>query len=131
MDRVVEICGRAGGISLRLCACLVGRDILLWVEGGERPHIGCAVQAVPRASLTGSGERSATSSVLNLTGHKDEFLCRNIAEQICKAFGVTVVCTGGVHVDGISRQQIEAVMKLAEELTEKVAERLAEELSEK
>lgn len=52
----------------------IGEDILLYVKGGEKPHIGCTVIAVPRPSLSGNGQTSATSSVLNLTRHKDEAL---------------------------------------------------------
>ena len=66
-------------------AAKIGEDILLYIQGGDKPHIGCTVMAVPRPSLSGNGERSVTSSVMNLTGHKDESICRmeNItAEQI-------------------------------------------------
>ena len=85
----------------------IGEDILITIQGGERPHIGTAVLAVPRPSLTGNESTSATSSVLNVTGHKDEVICRMLAEKASKKYGVTVVCTGGFHVDDISPAQIE------------------------
>ena len=66
---------------------MIGSDILMCIEGGDRPHIGCTVQAISRKSLTGSGENSVTSSVINVTGHKDEFLCRKAAEAVCSALG--------------------------------------------
>ena len=94
----------------------LGEDYFLCVQGGDRPHIGCTVQAVPRPSLTGDGSKGATSSVLNLTGHKDEAICRMLAEEFCKRLGVVVVCTGGFHVDGITGEQIREVMRAAEEL---------------
>lgn len=59
----------------------VGEDYQILLQGGERPHIGCTVLAVPRPSLTGSGACSSTASVLNLPGHKDEALCRLLAER--------------------------------------------------
>ena len=80
-------------------------------HGGERPHIGCVVQAVPRPSLSGDGTISVTSSVINLTGHKDEFLCRRLAENRCRETGKVVVCTGGVHMDHITGEQIEELLK--------------------
>lgn len=102
----------------------IGEDILLYVKGGETPHIGCTVMAVPRPSLSGNGQTSATSSVLNLTGHKDESLCRTLAEMVCCASGKTVVCTGGFHMDQITLQQIHeveaAVRKLGELLTKEL-----------
>ena len=65
--------------------------------------------AVPRPSLTGDGSVSCTSSVLNLTGHKDEQLCRYAAETLSKRYGVTVTCSGGFHKDHITREEISEV----------------------
>lgn len=88
----------------------LGDDILIIIKGGERPHIGAAVLAVPRPSLTGDESTSATSSVLNVTGHKDEVICRTLAEKAAKKYGVTAVCTGGFHVDGMNAEQIKEVV---------------------
>ena len=63
------------------------------------------------ASLSGDGTISVTSSVINLTGHKDEFLCRRLAENRCRETGKVVVCTGGVHMDHITGEQIEELLK--------------------
>ena len=87
------------------------RSFVLTLSGGEKPHIGCIVQAVPRPSLSGDGTISVTSSVINLTGHKDEFLCRRLAENRCRETGKVVVCTGGVHMDHITGEQIEELLK--------------------
>lgn len=102
----------------------IGEDILLYVKGGEKPHIGCTVMAVPRPSLLENGQTSATSSVLNLTGHKDEGLCRTLAERVCCACEKTVVCTGGFHMNKITLQQIQEV----EAAVRKLGELLIEEL---
>lgn len=88
----------------------LGEDILIIVRGGDKPHIGTAVLAVPRPSLTGDESVSTTSSVLNITGHKDEIICRMLAERVSKKYGVPVVCTGGFHVDGMKKEQIEEVV---------------------
>ena len=68
------------GYPLRVGVKRIGEDLLISVEGGQKPHIGCVIQSIPRPSLTGDGSYSATSSVLNLTGHKDEYLCRKLSE---------------------------------------------------
>ena len=94
----------------------VGDDILAVLSGGDRPHIGCAVLAVPRKSLKGDGTPAATSSVINITGHKDELICRIIAEALCTEYNATVTCTGGFHVDGITEEQIREVREAAERL---------------
>lgn len=101
-------------ISMQLTK--VGTDYHIAVWGGEKPHIGCTVLALPRPSLTGDGSRSATASVLNVTGHKDEQICRYLAEQTAKRTGATVVCTGGFHVDNATAEQIQEVMEAVEEL---------------
>jgi hypothetical protein len=88
----------------------VGDDILLLVEGGDRPHIGCTVLAVPRESLHRDGGRSSTSSVINRTGHRDEEICRCLAEKCAAEYGAVTVCTGGFHVDNITPEEIEEVL---------------------
>lgn len=88
----------------------LGDDILIVVKGGDEPHIGTVVLAVPRPSLTGDGSKSATSSVLNVIGHKDEEICRMLAEKASKKYGVTAVCTGGIHVDHMDGEQIREVV---------------------
>lgn len=88
----------------------VGQDRAVLVYGGEKPHIGSTVMAFPRPSLTGDGSISATSSVLNAVGHKDEAICRMIAEAIAARENCIVVCTGGFHIDGITPDQIRELM---------------------
>lgn len=90
----------------------LGEDVLIVIEGGAKPHIGSAVLAVPRPSLTGDGSVSVTSSVINVTGHKDEELCRILAESAAKRKNAVAVCTGGFHADNISMEQI-AELKVA------------------
>lgn len=121
MEWIVEIKREVAGSDLKVSAGKIGNDICICLEGGSAPHIGCVVQAVPRASLTGDGSTSATSSVLNLTGHKDEFLCRKLAEKVCSRTGCVTVCTGGFHLDEISEEQIQDVMQVVENIGEELA----------
>lgn len=88
----------------------VGEDIFILIRGGDKPHIGSVVLAVPRKSLADEKNFSCTSSVLNVTGHKDEFICRAVAENFCKKFHAVTVCTGGFHVDNLSVAQIQEVI---------------------
>lgn len=88
----------------------VGEDILILLSGGDKPHIGCAVLAIPRPSLRDEKEISCTSSILNVTGHKDEKICRYVAETFCKKYNAVTVCTGGFHVDNLTTEQIQEVI---------------------
>ena len=68
------------GITIEICEKAIGEDLVLTLSGGEKPHIGCVVQAVPRLSLSGDGT-------------------------------ISVTCTGGVHMDHITGEQIEELLK--------------------
>lgn len=116
MERIVEL----SFARLRLRAERAGADYCLLLEGGSAPHIGCAVLALPRPSLWEDGSRSATASVLNVVGHKDEAVCRLLAERVAARKNAIVVCTGGFHVDGISREQIAELTRAVEALAEEI-----------
>lgn len=124
MEWLVRECMEAAGCSLEVSAAFVGEDILVCLQGGERPHLGCVVQTEPRESLTGDGSVSATSSVLNYPGHKDEVVCRYVAEKISRELKRRVVCTGGFHKDGINVDEIWEVQMAVEVVTEKLVGRL-------
>ena len=98
----------------------LGEDYHIMLRGGDKPHIGCTVLAVPRPSLTGDGSIAVTSSVLNVTGHKDEQLCRYLAEEIARKKRAVVVCTGGFHYDNISSAQIQEVLAAVREICENI-----------
>lgn len=124
MEWLVRQCMEAAGCSLEVSAAFVGEDILVCLQGGERPHLGCVVQTEPRESLTGDGSVSATSSVLNYLGHKDEVVCRYVAEKISRELKRRVVCTGGFHKDGITIEEIREVQRAVETVTEKIVVKL-------
>lgn len=94
----------------------IGEDYEITIQGGEKPHIGCVVLAVPRPSLEENGKRSSTSSVLNVTGHKDEVLCRYLAEQTAAKENAVTVCCGGFHMDHITKEQIKEVKQAVKEI---------------
>ena len=124
MEWLVRECMEAAGCSLEVSAAFVGEDILVCLQGGERPHLGCVVQTEPRESLTGDGSVSATSSVLNYPGHKDEVVCRYVAEKISRELKRRVVCTGGFHKDGITIEEIREVQRAVETVSEKIVVKL-------
>ena len=106
--------------QIEIQATRVGCDIQLLLQGGSSPHIGCMVLATPRPSLTGDGSRRATASVINVTGHKDEALCRYLAEKVAAAADAVTVCTGGFHIDGMTPEQIQEVQAAVKHMAQEV-----------
>jgi len=102
-----------------------GEDLVVCVGGGEQPHVGTVVMAEPRQSLADPGRRSATGSVWNRLGHKDEALARPMAERLAASLGTVVVVIAGVHVEGLDGQGIQTFLEMAAELTEEMEIALA------
>ncbi|MCC8090967.1 MAG: hypothetical protein LUC21_07540 [Oscillospiraceae bacterium] len=125
MEWTVRLSRQFDFAELRIQAGFVGDCALVHLEGGEAPHIGCTVLALPRPSLRGDGTVSATSSVLNVTGHKDEAICRPLAEQVCRRLNRVTVCTGGFHIDGIASAQIQTLTAAIQALADAAADALA------
>lgn len=101
-------------------ATLVGSDLLVVIYGGDRPHIGSVAVAVPRPSLQNRGVMSATSSVYNLPGHKDQIIAQRVSEALASKLKRTVVVMAGFHRDGINEKGIKKVIENAETLAQKI-----------
>ena len=113
----------AGNICLDIYP--VGDDVLAVIQGGDRPHIGCTVLSAPRKSLRGDGSISCTSSVINVIGHKDEHICRIVSESIASKLGVTTVCSGGFHIDNITEEGINEVLRAVRDMISELNDTLA------
>lgn len=100
-----------GRLSVELRVERVGSDLLAVLTGGAA-HLGTAVLAVPRPSLAEPERISCTSSVLNQVGHKDEYLCREVAETLCARYGAVTLCTGGIHYDGAAQEELGTLAQL-------------------
>ncbi|MGI6590619.1 MAG: hypothetical protein ACOX1O_03235 [Eggerthellaceae bacterium] len=104
-------------------AVTMGPDVAISLSGGEAPHIGCTVLAIPRPSLTGSG-RSATVSTLNRTGHKDDALASLVARKVASRRNCAVACCCGIHTDNASPEFIQAVIDAADALADRICDEL-------
>lgn len=101
----------------------MGRDVCLSLCGGQKAHIGCTVLAIPRPSLTGNG-RSATVSVLNRTGHKDDVVAAEVAKAVAARRNCVVSCTCGIHIDNASPQLIDAIAAAPARIAERICKLL-------
>lgn len=116
--------GTEVSVRIRVTVDAAGDDLLLFIRGG-REHIGSVVLTQSRASLRGDASMSCSSSVLNVTGHKDEEICRFLAEKTACASGRRVAAAGGIHIDGLSPAGIREVERAVKELSEEILAALA------
>ncbi len=96
-----------------------GRDLLCRVHGGE-VHIGAT-------ALSEWRDGRAHTRCLSVEGHKEEAIARHAAHTLCGAVRCTVACVAGIHFDGISRADIEAISAAAYALARQAAESLRDE----
>lgn len=113
-----------GRIRINLRAFEVGEDLCVIIAGGDKPHIGCVTLSVPRPSLANPEAASATTSVLNLVGHKDDEAARYVSHTLSSRLRKNIVATCGIHVDNITSEEIEITIKLLKELTDTLIKKL-------
>ncbi len=109
-------------------AALIGDDITMTIWGGTKPHIGSVAIALPRPSLADPDKISATTSVYNCTGHKDESVARMFAEHVAAALDRKVVAIAGIHIDNASRKDIDDILALSATLCERLIKKISKVL---
>ena len=111
-------------VKINIKAITIGEDLIAIISGGDSPHIGCVTLSTPRPSLSDSKVISATTSVLNLIGHKDDEVARYVSHELSSKLNKNVVVTCGIHIDNITGEEINIIVKLLKELTETLVQKL-------
>jgi len=101
------------GISCRMDS--LGKDVVLLIGGGQKPHAGCVVICEPDQA---SGK--VTTSVHTFTTHREEAVARPVAEAVCRKTGARVVCVCGIHVEKAGKKDIELLVKNTQELGRRI-----------
>jgi gallate decarboxylase subunit D len=104
----------------------IGKDLVVSIWGGTRPHVGAVAFAIPRASLKNPRAISATSSIFTRLGHKEDDIVKRFSEQVSAGVNRVVVVTAGIHWDGISPQGVEIVRSLCDEISRSLIGRVSE-----
>ncbi len=104
---------------------LIGRDVLVTIWGGEKPHIGAIAMAQPRPSLKDAGVTSATASVFTYVGHKEDELAKATAEILAATLNTNVVVTAGIHWDNLSSDGIQKIIRNSEILVDMILKKIA------
>ena len=103
----------------------IGKDLLVAIWGGERPHIGAVAIAQPRPSLRDQSLTSATASVFCYVGHKDDIVAKEAAEKISSALNTHVTVAAGIHWDHIDEAGIKCVVENSRHLVELIIGRMS------
>lgn len=85
--------------------------------GGEKPHVGGVVLALPRPSLKGQGW-SADVFIMPVPGHKDVEVARKAAETLARELRCPVVITAGIHSDNIRLEELNEIISHCDTLTQ-------------
>ena len=104
----------------------IGKDLLVAIWGGERPHIGAVGLAQPRPSLKDPDLMSATASVFCYPGHKEDAIAKEAAEKISSALKTNVTVTVGIHWDDIDEETIRCIVKNSRHLISMIIDRISE-----
>jgi len=96
-----------GKLKVWLKMMEVGEDLVLVLGGGERPHIGGSVMAIP----------GKEPIITGLEGHRDIDVLKPMAESACRKHGKTVIALGGLHVDNASKDEVQQMIINCEELS--------------
>jgi len=123
-EQVLVLTARRGRLALRLTAVAMGRDLTVALAGGDREHIGAVALSQARPSLEPGGGTSATTSVLALSGHKEDEVARSLAAQLAARLDATVCVACGIHVDAIQKHELQDVADLVAGLAEELIGRL-------
>ena len=122
----IKLSTRAPAYNLEAEAVWIGPDLLVYIWGGQAPHIGAVAMAQPRPSLADPAVTSATASVFTYLGHKEDELAKNAAEALAAALEAKVVVSAGIHWDGLGPEDIQTVVKNGRRLLELLKQRLGE-----
>jgi len=98
-----------GKYRVEAVAVTCGKDVAVIAGGGTDYHIGAAVLAVPRPSLADPSRLSASSSVICVTGHKDDEIAKRAAQSLASYLGCIVTVSAGIHVDNASSEDISII----------------------
>ncbi len=101
-----------------------GKDLNISIVGGDKPHIGAISIASPTEKLYNGIKRSATTSVISLQDHKEDKLACLAAKKIATALDCVVSVSVGIHIDNVTKQEIEILNDNFMELVEKIKKEL-------
>lgn len=110
IDKVMDFSIMKNDIQIQFQVIRSGSDYLVLVVGGDEPHFGAVT----------IGEKNLGGQTLAREHHREDVVTGNLYHQLYKHCpgGLCIVC--GIHVDGISREQIELIVDACRSGGEKI-----------
>lgn len=108
-----------GRIRMQLQVLAMGEDLMVLLSGGDRPHLGAMA-----VSGTFKAEDGPFIASLCMPGHMEEEISRNLSLRLSAALGVTVGVACGIHLDSISRAEIQDVLSMGSGMVDELLSRL-------
>lgn len=88
----------------------IGDDLIYFLGGGEKSHIGCVVVCEPNKK----------TKITKFQGHYDHIVLKPIAEAACKKYKTKVVAIGGIHIDNATKEDINILVENSRALIKKL-----------
>lgn len=105
----------SGRCQISLTLLDTGNGLNGLLIGGEKPHIGGVVLALPRPSLSGKGW-SEDVFITPVPGHKDVDVARSVAGQLARELQCPVVVSAGIHSDHLSLEELRMIIQHCDKL---------------
>ncbi len=93
------------GICIQANILHVKNDLLIVIYGGDKPHIGSCM---------------LNENSLTLPNHKDDIALKTIYEILRDHTPKNICLVGGIHIDNITKTQIDTVLSLCKELAKRI-----------
>lgn len=111
---MIEIKKEFKRIKISLKVIKMGQDLCVILTGGDKPHLG---------ALT-TGSSLVNLNTFTFPGHKENFVTEIIGDILKKEFSGNFVVCCGIHLDDISKEEIQKVLYLCEEMVIELCNKL-------
>lgn len=98
----------------------MGDDLVLLLQGGEKPHIGAVALAIPY-------KETASASLISAPEHKDGDLAKPLSEKVAKALKTKVILVVGIHIDDATQKDINQLINNSKSVINNFIEKMRDD----
>ena len=88
----------------------IGKDLVYFLGGGEKPHIGGIIVCEPGKKI----------KMIKFKDHYDYIVLKPIAEAACKKYKTKVIVIGGIHINNASKYEIDIIVENCRDFLKKL-----------